>query len=109
MAQPERIHTSHTETHTDKRSGTGLALIIGGLVVAVALIAWFLMGGDGADLGTATTTGAGETNIQIEAPEGGSATSGATAEGSASAPAETTAPDASAPAASADAEATTAQ
>lgn len=50
---------------TQKSSGTGTAFIVGGLVVAVAVIGWFLFGG----MAPVATTGAdgSTTNVTIEA------------------------------------------
>ncbi|MBS8227882.1 hypothetical protein [Vannielia litorea] len=70
MAQYED-HSTHTHAHREpvrESSGTGtMAFIIGGLVVAVGVIAWFLMGGD-IENGTATTVPAdgGDASVTIE-------------------------------------------
>jgi hypothetical protein len=71
-------HTNNTYRETrieERRSGGGapMAFIVGGLVVAVAIIAWLFTGGD---FGTATTTGgAGDVNVSVETPaDGGEAT-----------------------------------
>ncbi|KAF0676700.1 hypothetical protein [Profundibacterium mesophilum] len=64
-------HSSHTsrETHvTEKRSGSSMAFIVGGLVVAVAVIAWLFLGGTDLD-STGTATGDSDTNITVESPE----------------------------------------
>lgn len=57
MADPIR----NFETRTDSGSTSTLAFIIGGLVVAVAVIAYFLFGGS-----TMPSTGAGKTSITID-------------------------------------------
>lgn len=53
MANPnDHIHTTNTvhETHTtERRSGGSMAFIVGGLVVAVAVIAWLLFAGTDVD------------------------------------------------------------
>ncbi|MGO4915351.1 hypothetical protein [Pseudogemmobacter sp. W21_MBD1_M6] len=54
-----------------------LIFIVGGLVVAVGVLFYVLSGGDVPGV----ATGTGTTNITVEAPQGGSATAGATAEG----------------------------
>jgi hypothetical protein len=91
--EPERTST-HTHIERERRSGSGLAFIVGGLVVAVAVIAYFVFDG-GAMLGG----GDAETNISVEttetpapaAPaEGGAATGAAPAEGGQTAPAPAT-------------------
>ena len=52
------------ETRTTETSGSGMALIIGGLVVAVAFILWLVFGGSQP---VATTVPAGDTtNVTIE-------------------------------------------
>lgn len=64
-------NTNHTDTRvvherieTDRGGGAGIAFIVGGLVVAVLVLAWIFTGGDfgfnGGDGGT--------TNINVEAP-----------------------------------------
>jgi hypothetical protein len=59
--EPE-TRTTHTHIERERRSGSGLAFIVGGLVVAVAVIAYFLLGDGG-------LTGGGDagTNISVEA------------------------------------------
>lgn len=87
MSDPHTNHTSnstHTtrETHvTEKRSGSSMAFIIGGLVVAVAVIAWLFLGGTDVD-NAGVEPGVGDTNVTVEAPEA-SASSGAIADGDA--------------------------
>ena len=63
MADNNRDTHVTRETHVEKsRSGSGMAFILGGVVVAVLVIAYFVFGGTGAD------TGAGDTNVNVEAP-----------------------------------------
>ncbi len=51
---------------TEKSSGTGIYFIVGGLVVAVAVILWLVFGGTSR---TATTPVSGSTtNVTIDAP-----------------------------------------
>ncbi len=73
-------HTHHTrETHVEKRGGgSGLAFIVGGLVVAVGILAFLFWGGDAPD--GAGSAGGGDVSISVEGGEGGEAA----AEGSAS-------------------------
>ena len=127
MTDPHTNHsntnTSHTvrDTHvTEKKSGSSMAFIVGGLVVAVAVIAWLFMAGDDVDNVSTTgavdtttpavdTTPAGDTNVTVEAPEA-NASSGAAAESdapAAAADADAEAPVADVEAPAAEAEATT--
>lgn len=67
--------SDHTNNHTDSRvvherietdrrgGGTGLAFIVGGLVVAVLVLVWLFTGGDFGLEG-----GGGQTNINVDAP-----------------------------------------
>lgn len=71
MAQYEDRST-HTTT-TPAREGTSggtIAFIVGGLVVAVGIIAWFMFGGD---IDTAPSATSSESSVTIETPEGGAA------------------------------------
>ena len=53
-------------TRTTDGSGSGIALIVGGLVVAVGFILWLFIGGPGP---VATTQPASDTtNVTVEAP-----------------------------------------
>ena len=77
MADNNRDTHVTRETHVEKsRSGSGMAFILGGVVVAVLVIAYFVFGGNGAD------TGAGDTNVNVEAPavEGAAESAGDAAE-----------------------------
>lgn len=66
-------HTNdHTNTHvvserveTKSGGGSGLAFIVGGLVVAVLVIAWLFTGGD---FGVNDGSSGGQTNINVDAP-----------------------------------------
>ena len=59
--EPE-TRTTHTHIERERRGGSGLAFIVGGLVVAVAVIAFFLFDGSGALFGG----GDADTNISVE-------------------------------------------
>lgn len=70
MANTDRIHTSHTEVRpevrTEPRSGAPMAFIVGGLVVAVGIIAWiFFAASDGGSVSTTTPAGS-DTSIRID-------------------------------------------
>ncbi len=69
MAQYED-HSTHTHVPREpvrESSGTGtLAFIIGGLVVAVGVIAWFLMGGDIDSSVTTVPADGGDASVTIE-------------------------------------------
>lgn len=54
------------ETRTTESSGAGMALIVGGLVVAVGFIIWLVFGGLG-PVATTGTTG-DTTTITVETP-----------------------------------------
>ncbi|SIN85074.1 hypothetical protein [Vannielia litorea] len=80
MAQYEN-HSTHTNVPREpvrEGSGTGtMAFIIGGLVVAVAVIAWFLSGGDMDNSVTTVPAEGGDAAVTIEntapATDGGAA------------------------------------
>lgn len=59
--EPES-RTTHTHIERDRSRSSGMAFIVGGLVVAVAVIAYFVLDG-GAMLGG----GDADTNISVEA------------------------------------------
>ena len=109
MADPNDPRSTHSSTNTTiretrtERSGGSLAFIVGGLVVAVAVIAWLFFAGGDVDMDAAGGGEAGGTTVNVDAPEANAeADSGAEA----AAPAEPA--DAGAGAeAGADAEATT--
>lgn len=70
MTNPNDPHTntSHTttrEVRTEKRSGSTMAFIVGGLVVAVLVIAWVLFSGGDGDV---AETG-GDDNVSVEGAE----------------------------------------
>jgi hypothetical protein len=90
--EPERTST-HTHIERERRGGSGIAFIVGGLVVAVAVIAYFVLNG-----GVITGGGEADTSINVEAT---SETLPAPAEGvaeSEAAPAEDSAATETAPA-----------
>ena len=93
--QPE-TRSTHTHIERERRSGSGIAFIVGGLVVAVLVIAYFVFDG-GALMGG----GDADTSINVEATSESPAPA-APAEGSAEtlpAPAEGGATTETAPAA----------
>jgi predicted lipid-binding transport protein (Tim44 family) len=101
------------EVRTTESSGGGLALLVGGLVVAVAFILWLVFGGT--DPVATTAPASDTTNVTVEAPAAPADTNtNVTIEPApeAAAPAETApepaAPDAAAPAPAAPADGTTA-
>lgn len=55
----------------DNGGNTGLAFILGGVVVVVGILAWVFLGGDAPD-----GDGGADINIELEAPEGGGAEGG---------------------------------
>ena len=65
MSDPNTNRTYVRETRTTENNGVGMALIVGGLVVAVGFVLWFLFG---AFVPTSTTPADGDTNVTIEAP-----------------------------------------
>ena len=71
MADPQRDKEVHTrDTYVEKKSGgSGMAFIVGGLVVAVAVLAYIFLGGDGStsDVGS-TSDGGGDVNVSVENP-----------------------------------------
>ena len=80
------------ETKTETGGNSTMAFIIGGLVVAVGVIAWFIYGGD---VTPASGGGGTKTNITIENPKPAAPAPAATAP----APAVPAVPAAPAPAA----------
>ena len=66
MAEPDNTKTFVRETRTTQPSGSGMALIIGGLVVAVGFILWLVLGGN-VPLST-TEPASSTTNVTIEPP-----------------------------------------
>jgi len=78
MSNPNDPHTHSSNTNTtiresrtEKKSGTGMALIVGGLVVAVAIIAWFFFAAGNGDVATTgATTGEGDVNVSVDSAAG---------------------------------------
>ncbi len=65
---PDEPNRSTYVRETEKTSGGGIALIVGGLVVAVAFIAWLLFDGSMPTAGTAPAAGDTNTNVTVEVP-----------------------------------------
>lgn len=66
MADQDNYKTNVREIRTTESSGGGLALLVGGLVVAVAFVLWLVFGGTGP---VATTSPVSDTtNVTVEAP-----------------------------------------
>lgn len=66
MAYEDNNKTYVRETRTTEPSGSGIALLVGGLVVAVGFILWLVFAGPAP---VATTEPAGDTtNVTIEPP-----------------------------------------
>lgn len=65
MADQDNYKTYVRETRTTETSGASMALIVGGLVVAVGFILWLVFGGPGP---VATTPADNDTNVTIEPP-----------------------------------------
>lgn len=66
MADNDKSQSYIRETRTTESSGPGMALIVGGLVVAVGFIVWLVFGNSGT---VATTEPASTTtNVTIEPP-----------------------------------------
>lgn len=81
MAENNKDTYVTRETHVEKSRGSGMAFIVGGLVVAVLVIAYFLFAGGAGDMGAGNSGDAGgDTNVTVEAPEA-SASSGAASDG----------------------------
>jgi len=73
---PNRDAHVTRETHVEKSSGSGMAFILGGVVVAVLVIAYVLFGMGGGDIasdggGTDATTEAPASGAGGSAPDGG--------------------------------------
>ena len=64
-------HTTTTTTTRESRGNSGIAFIVGILVVVVAFLAWIIFGS--ADTTTATDDGGSNVNITVESDEGASA------------------------------------
>lgn len=65
MADNENYKTYVRETRTTESSGASMALIVGGLVVAVGFILWLVFGGDGPSV-VSTEPAADTTNVTVE-------------------------------------------
>ncbi|WP_374641364.1 hypothetical protein [Tabrizicola sp.] len=63
----ENYKTYVRETRTEG-SGASMALIVGGLVVAVGFILWLVFGGPDAAVDTAPAPAGSDTNVTIEPP-----------------------------------------
>ncbi|ETX29563.1 hypothetical protein [Roseivivax isoporae] len=84
MSDHNTSHHTHTRETRVERGGSGpLAFIVGGLVVAVGILAFVFWGG-GAPDGATGSAGGGDVSISVEGGEGGEAA----AEGSAGTGAE---------------------
>jgi hypothetical protein len=69
MADHDNYNTYVRETRTSETSGAGIALIVGGLVVAVGFVLWLVFGGPGPVATPVETVPAGDTtNVTIEPP-----------------------------------------
>lgn len=79
----EKDTTTARASSTTSGGGSGwLAFIVGGLVVAIGVLAWVLFGGSGSE------PSGGEINISVEGTEGGAEGAGAAVEGGAAADAD---------------------
>ena len=76
--EPQRTST-HTHVERERKVGSGLAFIVGGLVVAVAVIAYYLFGvvAEDGDAGTNTSVEATTEAPAPVAPAGSGAAIGA--------------------------------
>ena len=66
MADQENYKTYVRESRTTEGTGASMALIVGGLVVAVGFILWLVFGGPGPV--TTSAPAASDTNVTIEPP-----------------------------------------
>ena len=66
MSYQDNNKTYVRETRTTEPGGGGIALIVGGLVVAVGFILWLVFGGSGP--GTSVVPASDTTNVTIEPP-----------------------------------------
>lgn len=71
MSDPDHTKTYVRDTRTREPNGVGMAVIVGGLVVAVGFVLWFLFG---AFVPDSTTPVDGDTNVTIEPPAAPDAT-----------------------------------
>ncbi|HLQ20461.1 MAG TPA: hypothetical protein VK146_15915, partial [Tabrizicola sp.] len=67
MADQYNDKTYVRETRTEPSSGGSMALIVGGLVVAVGFILWLVFGGD--NPAVSTDPAADTTNVTVEPTE----------------------------------------
>ncbi len=65
MADNDTTKTYVRDTRTTESSGASMALIVGGLVVAVGFILWLVFGGDGPSV-VSTDPAADTTNVTVE-------------------------------------------
>lgn len=93
MAEQDNSKIYVRETRTTDSTGTGMALLVGGLVVAVGFVLWLVLGGPG-PVGTSEPAPGNTTNVTIEPP----AAPAETATGTAVDPAPDAADGAAAPA-----------
>lgn len=66
MSDQDHSKTYVRETRTTEGTGTSMALIVGGLVVAVFFVIWLVFGGDGPVV--STTPAADSTDVTVETP-----------------------------------------
>jgi hypothetical protein len=65
MSDQDNYKTYVRATRTTESNGVGMAIIVGGLVVAVGFVLWFLFG---AFVPSSTAPADGDTNVTIENP-----------------------------------------
>lgn len=80
MADQYNDKTHIRETRTTETSGSSMALIVGGLVVAVAFILWLVFGGDNPSVVT-TDPASDTTNVTVEPAAPADSTTNVTVEG----------------------------
>jgi hypothetical protein len=77
MADQYNDKTYVRETRTEPSSGGSMALIVGGLVVAVGFILWLVFGGDGPST-VSTDPAADTTNVTVQPTEPADSTTNVT-------------------------------